>query len=832
MHKKKISLSGMWNVVSDCGDYQLQSRVPGSLFQALEESGFWGEKDVFWRDNNRKCVEIADRNFTWSREFVLSQEFTADYDRISLDADGLDTLTEIRINGNIVGETENMHRRYRFDVTSCLKSGINTIEIRFFNTLKHIREKQEERYIWSSVDNVMDGFNRIRKSSCSFGWDWGPQIPDLGIWRDLFLFGIKEARLNDPEIRQQHSSPGEELNEVTLLCRAENLVDSQEDSQEDLLVTYTISDGSKVVAADSCTTGETAEIRIPDARLWWPNGYGEQNLYQVTTELLVHGKVLDRKEQQIGLRTMELERNPDEWGESFSFKVNGISIFAMGGNIIPQDVYLNRVNETVSRKLLTSCRAANFNCIRVWGGGIYPDEAFYNLCDEFGILVWQDLMFACALYEARNPEFRKEITLEVKDNLQRIAHHPSLALICGNNEMEWAFGSWPQMKWNGENQAEYTLQYEFLLPELAAAVAPDVPFWKASPSSGGFFDDPNDAGRGDVHYWNVWHAGAPFTEFRKHDFRFLSEYGFQSFPSYKTVKSYTDKADRNPYSPVMEDHQRNGDHSGNQKIMNYAAEYFRLGKDLDYICYISQLSQAEAGRYAVEHLRQRRYCCSGSTYWQVNDNWPVASWSSIDYFGRWKALHYAMKRAYAPILLSCRENGTRAEIYVSVEGMEVCTGVIEWALKEMDGAVIRKGTADVFMEPRTSKMAAALDFAEELKGDFVKERYLSVTLINSEYNRIWRDTTWFERYKRIDFVDPKVTWAVNPVLDGWEILIKAEKYAKFVELDLIEGDAIFSDNYFDMDGGEERIITIQRAQCSGNPETELSVRSLFDSCTI
>ena len=691
---KAFDLAGVWRIRSGCGTYDIEGNMPGTLFQALEESGYWGEKDLFWRENNRKCPEIADRDFMFSRRFTLPDDFLTDSDRISLDAEGLDTLTEIRINGTVIGRTENMHRRYYLDATGVLKQGENSIEITFFNSLAYIREKQEKRYIWSAPDNIIDGFNRIRKCSSSFGWDWGPQVPDLGIWRSLSLKAVRRARLGDTRISQEHLKDNGGTDRVILSCSS-----TAEGNTEGTSIRYTLTSPSGKTWQMESAPGKQADIVIGNPELWWPNGYGGQPLYTLKSELFHKGQLLDRGELKTGLRTVELDRTPDEWGESFGFRVNGITLFAMGGNIIPRDVCNARAGRKTAEELLGNCRDANFNCIRVWGGGIYPDRDFYEICDRFGLLVWQDLMFACALYEADCPEFREELRLEITDNLSRISHHPSLALICGNNEMEWAFEEWEQMRWDGRNKAEYTLQYEYFLPELSKKVTPLTPYWKASPSSGGFFDNPNDPDRGDVHYWDVWHGGAPFTDLRKHHFRFLSEYGFQSFPSYKTVCSYTEEGDRNPYSPVMEDHQRNGDYAGNRKIMKYAADYFRLGKDMDANCYLSQLSQAEAGRYAVEHLRQNRGRCLGSTYWQVNDNWPVASWSSIDYYGRWKALHYAMKRAYAPVLLSCREEGAMAEIYVSTEGMDGFKGTLKWALKECSGRIIRRGEESVQVAP-------------------------------------------------------------------------------------------------------------------------------------
>lgn len=821
---KKINLNGEWDIKSNCGTYNIKGEVPGSLFYSLETSGFWKDESVFWRDNNRECREIANRDFTYSRSFKVDSKFLQSAEKFLLNTEGLDTLTEIRLNKSVVGKTQNMHRRYEFDISKLLSAGENTIEIDFFNTLSYIEKKQKERFIWSITDTTVQGFNRIRKCSSSFGWDWGPIIPDLGIWRDIYITAINPAKLTDPEIRQDHIVKNKNRTVNILIkdpCDGPNL--------EELDIRVTLKHPTGKLDKIIIKPGKEGIFVVSDPELWWPNGYGNQTLYTVTTELLYNGDVIDCRVQNIGLRTMELNRDKDANGQNLGFKVNDITIFAMGGNIIPQDVYITRRNRSTTKELLENCVKANFNCIRIWGGGIYPNRDFYETCDELGLIIWQDLMFACALYEAGDIDFRNEITLEIVDNLKRLRNHPSIGLICGNNEMEWAFTDWDNMEWNGENKAEYTLQYDYLLPEIAAQVCPDIPYWKASPSSSGFFDNPNDPNRGDVHYWDIWHSGAPFTDFRKHKFRFLSEYGFQSFPSYKTVCSYTDESDRNPYSLIMEDHQRNGNYSGNQQIMKYASEYFLLGKDMDSHCYISQLSQAEAGRDAVEHLRQNRDCCLGSTYWQVNDIWPVASWSSIDYFGRWKALHYAMKKAYTPVLLSCREEGTKADIYVSTEGHNGFKGYLVWELKDFNGKVYAQAELDVNVSPREAKIICSNDFKDYLKDKNINSRYISITLKNSDGSINSRVTTTFVRYKKINLPDPELSYALEEDQNNWKLVITSKLYSKFIELDFNISDAIFSDNYFDMDAGEKRDIYIKKSDITRETFDDLKIRSLFNS---
>ena len=382
--------------------------------------------------------------------------------------------------------------------------------------------------------------------------------------------------------------------------------------------------------------GKPEEMLIENPRLWWPNGYGEQNLYSVLVRLLKNEEEVDTWEKRIGLRTLTKKTTKDEFGEYFAHEVNGVSFFAMRADYIPEDCILGRCSEMRTRQLLTQCKEANFNVIRVWGGGHYPFDGFWDICDELGLVVWQDFMFACALYDLTE-EFEENVRRELIDNIRRIRSHPSLGLWCGNNEMEMftdteIWGCTPRQK------ADYIKLYEYIIPKILKEEDPYTFYWPASPSSGGSFDNPNDENRGDVHYWDVWHGNKPITEYRKFYFRYVSEFGFQSFPSIKTVETFTEKEDRNIFSYVMEKHQRNS--TANGKIMNYMEQTFLYPSDFDTLLYASQLLQAEAMRYGVEHFRRNRGRCMGAIVWQLNDCWPVASWSSIDYYGRWKALHY------------------------------------------------------------------------------------------------------------------------------------------------------------------------------------------------
>ena len=496
-----------------------------------------------------------------------------------------------------------------------------------------------------------EGFPHLRKAHCMFGWDWGPRLPDAGIFRPVSLLGVKNSRIESVYVTQHHEEGKVTLDfDVTLELfggskSAQGSGFMEQAAQWDttrIEVEVTSPDGKKYHPnlSGKEPAGEAPKedyrIEITDPQLWWPRGYGKQPLYQVKVTLLSkEGEALDTWERRIGLRVLTVNTEKDEWGNCFAYEVNGVKIFAMGADYIPEDNILSRVNRERTRKLLTDAAWANHNCIRVWGGGYYPDDFFFDICDELGLIVWQDFMFACASYEL-DDDFERNVSKEIVDNVRRIRHHACLGLWCGNNEMETQTldGVW---KTTAKQKYDYIKLYEYIIPKILQEEDPAAFYWPSSPSSGGNFDNPWDENRGDTHYWDVWHGNKPFTEYRKFRFRYLSEFGFQSFPCLKTVESFTLPEDRNIFSRVMEMHQRNC--AANGKILNYLSATYLYPKDFDSLLYTSQLLQADAIRYGVEHFRRHRGRCMGAVVWQLNDIWPVASWASVDYYGRWKALH-------------------------------------------------------------------------------------------------------------------------------------------------------------------------------------------------
>ena len=688
----KQSLNGAWTLdIPGTAFGPVPAQVPGSVYHDLLVAG--KIPDPVSRDNENEALKLMEHDFVYARCFCADAALLQ-CGTVLLRCEGLDTLAEILLNGSPVGRADNMHRTWEYEVGPLLREGENRIEVRFSSPTRFIREAYAENPADGSLD-AMVGFPLLRKAHCMFGWDWGPRLPDAGIWRDIALIGMESARIRDVLVLQEHAPDA-----VTL--QVQTHIQAFSDGENTVQVTVTGPDGS-VCAAE----GPDVRIRIPEPRLWWPAGFGDQPLYTVSVSLKSGGRLLDSWSRRIGLRTMTVSRRKDEWGESFCHCVNGVDIFAMGADYIPEDNLLPRMNPERTRRLLEDARKANMNCIRVWGGGFYPDDWFYDICDELGLLVWQDFMFACAVYNLTDA-FEESIRAELVDNIRRLRHHPSLALWCGNNEMEQfvKLGEWVSTK---RQVADYIKMYEYLFPKILRCEDPQAFYWPASHSSGGSFDEPWDPDRGDVHYWEVWHGLKPFTDYRNYFFRYVSEFGFQSFPCLETVESFTLPEERNIFSYVMEKHQRNA--SANGRIAFYLSQMYLYPRDLDTLIYASQLLQAQAMQYGVEHWRRNRGRCMGAGIWQLNDCWPVASWASIDYYGRWKALHYYARRFFAPVLISCHEEGIlsqntnvnaepfalkkTARLNVSNETREAFHGTVRWSLRRNDASVIAEGSVPV-----------------------------------------------------------------------------------------------------------------------------------------
>lgn len=813
---EQVNLGGAWRMREADSQTWHSAHVPGSVYADLMADGTM--PDPFWRENELDAFERMKKDYVYQRAFTVTEAQLA-HAHVELVCEGLDTLAHVSLNGREIAFADNMHITWVWDVKEQLHAGENTLEIRFDSPILYCAKKADEAPGWESSD-ATPGFRHLRKAHCMFGWDWGPRLPDTGIWRPIFLRTWDAARLENALMLQAHHD-----GVVDVTIRPEIAGESAWSAE------ITAPDGEVIIIPE--TTAAEQVITIENPQLWWPNGLGKQPLYRVTVRLATG----DTRTWRIGLRTMTVSREKDEWGEEFCHVVNGVKVFAMGADYIPEDNILARVTPERTRRLLEDCKAANFNAIRVWGGGYYPDDAFYDICDELGLMVWQDLMYACAFYDL-TPDFERSIRVETHQNVARLRHHASLALICGNNEMEMFMAgansalinhrTWEFVPTYPHHITDYVKMFEYILPAIVKENAPQTYWWPASPSSGGNFDAPNDENRGDNHYWDVWHGEKPFTEYRKFFFRYASEFGFQSFPCLKSVEQFTLPDDRNIFSRVMERHQRN--QAANGKILSYLSQTFRYPNSFDDLLYASQLMQAEAIRYGVEHWRRNRGRCMGAIIWQLNDIWPVASWASIDYYGRWKALHYAAKRFFAPVMISAEEEGELSQnpkineyhpapleksfrLNVCNETLRDVTGEVVWALRTPDGAIVRQNQQTLTIPAMSAKWLDKVDCADaSLTGHYVSFAFVVDDVALSE------GTCIFCAPKHFEFVDPRLTVETR----GDTLVVTSHAYAKQVWLESEDADLLLDDNAFDMNP-DTKVVRVVR----GTAE-KVRVRSVWD----
>ncbi|MDR0908151.1 MAG: glycoside hydrolase family 2 protein [Spirochaetaceae bacterium] len=802
----------------------LPAVVPGSVYNDL----LLNKKmdDPYWRDNETAALALMEKDWVYSSSFDVKPKIFKSA-CIILRCEGLDTLADLTLNGKQIGSACNFHRVWEFNVKDLLKEKNNKLEVTFHSPTKFMRKADKENPARGSSE-CYQGFPSLRKSHCMSGWDWGPRLPDAGIWKDISLLGFEGIRIHTVDIRQTHKKNKVELDIKTLLnIKKDNI--NLDKYETDIVITSPTGEITTIEGR------QNKAVVINNPMLWWPNGYGAQNLYTVRVSLYQKtsggGKrEIDSWERRIGLRTVTI-------ATPFCHEVNGVKIFAMGADYIPEDSILARVTPARTRKLLEQARAANMNTIRVWGGGYYPRDDFFDSCDELGLLVWQDFMFACAHYNLTD-DMEENLVNEFYDNIVRIRHHASLALFCGNNEIESIasegnlFG-WPS---TAKQRSDYVKIFDYILPKLIKELAPDTFYWPSSPSSGESFGNANDPNVGDVHYWAVWHGLKPFSDYRNYTFRYCSEFGFQSFPALKTIESFTKPEDRNIFSYIMEKHQRNN--SANGKILYYLSQTYLYPSSFENLVYASQLLQADAIRYGVEHFRRNRGKSMGAIYWQLNDCWPVASWASIDYFGRWKALHYYAKRFFAPLMLSCEETGMMQQdpnvnrdpsmpppefafrLCVANETLENKKCLVKWALRDAAAKIIKEGSEKVAVKALSSEWLKKID-VQKLYPEFdCHEHYVSYELYSDDGSKdyISSGSVTFAPPKHFNFKKPNLSYK----LQGDTIIVKSDCYTSGIEIRNRNEDLVLSDNYFDMSAGEKRVKII-----SGKP-AGIKLRSVWD----
>ncbi|MEO6002087.1 MAG: glycoside hydrolase family 2 protein [Opitutus sp.] len=783
--------------------------------------------DPFWGANENGLQWIEERVWEYRRTFNVPRGFQ-DEEFVELVADGLDTVATVSLNGQEIARTENMFLGYRWDVKSMLRPGKNELVVRFDSAMDYIRTHRTDHHPKEFNDPV--GRSQvIRKEQCQFGWDWGPRFVTAGVWQDCRLEAWSGNRLEHIRVSQDHRSDGS----VRLQLRAELV---RPDETVTLAWKLTL---KGVVVAE----GSGAEIIVDRPQLWWPNGHGAQPLYRLTVDVSSNsGTPIGSWRKTIGLRTIELDRHADQWGESFQFKVNGRALFAKGANWIPAHSFVAGLTRAEYERDLLSAARANMNMIRVWGGGIYETEDFYDVCDEQGLLVWQDFMFACARYPA-DEAFLSSVKAEATYQVRRLRHRASLALWAGNNEI-WALNV-TEIEADQKFRAEYEAIFHQTLPQVVAAEDAVTPYWPSSPWRGDR-EHAHTAGeaRGDTHFWDVWHSRMPVKDYEKYAFRFVSEFGMQSYSSPETNATFAPTSDNNVFGATMENHQKN--RGGNQVILDYVSRRYRFPKGQDELIYLSQLNQAYCMQTGIEHWRRNMPRSMGTLYWQLNDCWPVASWSSIEFTGRWRALQHIARRIFAPALVTAYVPGDETTIignyrrttvqevhlYTVYDAPETSRGVLRWDLFHLDGRKLKSGLKKVSLVYGESVRQLTLDAAPWLEKYGRDSIYLRIALDGPSGTRLSEETVFLTppRFlllpKARTKVDVKVTSSTTATLSFTSTAFQ-HRFAFSVP-----GEATrVSDNFFELYPNETKTVTVElaRKMSAAQLKRALTYRSLVDT---
>ena len=787
--------------------------VPGTVHTDLMANQII--EDPYFRLNERGVQWVDKEDWIYETRFQAGDELLA-RERIDLVFEGLDTYADVYLNDEKVLAADNMFRRWRTDVKGKLRSGENVLKVYFHSPIKVDLPKYDSLpYHYEAINDQSENGGLLdkrisifaRKAGYHYGWDWGPRLVTSGIWRPVYLEAWNGARIRDVFYRQ------EEVSSKRARVAVEVEIDAVRDLDEAIVSVSAA--GEKIQASVSTplhagTNRITVPLEIRNPKLWWTRELGEPHLYEFQTSLSA-ADASDSRTTRVGLRSLRLVREKVSDGTTFYFELNGEPLFAKGANYIPCDVFLPRVTRSIYEKTIDDAAAVNMNMLRVWGGGVYEDDIFYDLCDERGILVWQDFMFACSLYPAEGA-WLENVRLEAEDNIRRLRNHPSIAVWCGNNECNdgWFGWGWSTRyekqghpEWDRLIGEQFRRQYYEVLPEAVATFAPGTAYHPSSPWSR--YEGTSQSHEGDIHLWTIWHSRAPIAEYNTSRSRFFSEYGFQSFPEYSSVLRFApEPRDWDIESEVMMAHQRGGSFA-NMRIRQYLEDEYWPARDFRTFLYMSHVLQGDAIKTAIEAHRRDKPYCWGSLFWQHNDCWPVASWASRDYYGRWKAQHYFARPAFDDLLVSPYAANGEMKVYVISDRRKAVRGQLETTVLKMDGTVLAKDTRNVTLAPNSSRDLYTIDTAEALQGCAPGEAILVTRFTTGD--RSYSNIGYFVPQKELKLPETDIRWRVEAVEEGYNVTLTSERFARAVWLSL-DGNEFFEDNYFDLLPGVSRTVHV------------------------
>lgn len=780
--------------------------VPGVVHTDLLQNKII--EDPFFRLNERGLQWIDKEDWVYETCFTLAADMMRK-ENMELVFEGLDTYADVYLNDECILKADNMFRRWSIPVRQYIREENNILKVYFHSPVKIDVPKWDAlpyQYPASNDQSENGGlFNKkisifARKAGYHYGWDWGPRLVTSGIWRPVYIRAWSDLRINDVFIEQKEVGAGR----AVIAGHVE--LDADKD-MNGVLVTITDEVTGRVLGEWQAdlkrgTNRVTVDFVLHKPKLWWSNGLGEPFLYRFRTDIIAGGELLDSKTERVGIRSLKVVHQPDKDGHTFYIELNGRPVFAKGANYIPSDNFLPRVTPENYKRTILDAAGVNMNMLRVWGGGIYENDVFYDLCDEYGIMIWQDFMFACSMYPAEGA-LLNNIHQEAVDNVKRLRNHACIALWCGNNECQDAWLGWgwkceierQNKEYADKIWAQYRQQYHVTLPGVVREYAPGTFYWPSSPFA--FEGEMSGTTDGDRHYWSVWHGKAPISDYDSEKSRFFSEYGFQSFPEFESVKRYAPyPEDWDIRSEVMMSHQRGGDHA-NGLIETYLLNEYKKPRDFRAFLYMNHVLQGDAIKTAIESHRRQMPYNMGTLFWQHNDCWPVASWASRDYYGRWKAQHYYVRKAYDDILISPVVEGDDLKVYAVSDRLENTSGRLQLQVCQFDGTVVHHWGKSVGISGNDSRVCFSAPLAKLLEGANRGTVYVRVDYTDKS-GRVYHNNYCLGKQKDMDYPKVDLQTEVRSIEGGYEVTVSADKFARAVCLSVADNESVYSDNYFDV----------------------------------
>ena len=780
--------------------------VPGVVHTDLLQNKII--EDPFFRLNERGLQWIDKEDWVYETCFTLAAGMMRK-ENMELVFEGLDTYADVYLNDECILKADNMFRRWSIPIRQYIREENNILKVYFHSPIKIDVPKWDAlpyQYPASNDQSENGGlFNKkisifARKAGYHYGWDWGPRLVTSGIWRPVYIRAWSDLRINDVFIEQKEVGAGR----AVIAGHVE--LDADKD-MDGVLVTITDEVTGRVLGEWQAdlkrgTNRVTVDFVLHKPKLWWSNGLGEPFLYRFRTDIIAGGELLDSKTERVGIRSLKVVHQPDKDGHTFYIELNGRPVFAKGANYIPSDNFLPRVTPENYKRTILDAAGVNMNMLRVWGGGIYENDVFYDLCDEYGIMIWQDFMFACSMYPAEGA-LLDNIHQEAVDNVKRLRNHACIALWCGNNECQDAWLGWgwkceierQNKEYADKIWAQYRQQYHVTLPGVVREYAPGTFYWPSSPFA--FEGEMSGTTDGDRHYWSVWHGKAPISDYDSEKSRFFSEYGFQSFPEFDSVKRYAPyPEDWDIRSEVMMSHQRGGDHA-NELIETYLLNEYKKPRDFRAFLYMNHVLQGDAIKTAIESHRRQMPYNMGTLFWQHNDCWPVASWASRDYYGRWKAQHYYVRKAYDDILISPVVEGDDLKVYAVSDRLENTSGRLQLQVCQFDGTVVHHWDKSVGISGNDSRVCFSAPLAKLLEGANRGTVYVRVDYTDKS-GRVYHNNYCLGKQKDMDYPKVDLQTEVRSIEGGYEVTVSADKFARAVCLSVADNESVYSDNYFDV----------------------------------